>query len=47
MKPKMRSKLGGGDRFKGRGALSAGEYKLSLNDGYAGRRVARSLCAVR
>ena len=45
--PNKRLKLTGGDRFKGSGVLCAGAHELSFNDSARGRRVARSLSAIR
>ena len=42
-----RLKLAGGDRAKGSGVLCAGAHELSFNTSCAGRRVARSLSAIR
>ena len=45
--PNKRLKLPGGDRFKGSGVLCAGALELSFNYTAPGRRVARSLSAIR
>jgi len=45
--PNKRLKLSGGDRSKGNGVLCAGAHELSFNDTARGRRVARSLSAIR
>ena len=47
MLPDKRLKLAGGDRFKGTGVLCAGAHELSFNYVALGRRVARSLSAIR
>ncbi len=46
-RPNKRLKLPGGDRFRGSGVLCAGAQELSFNYGALGRRVARSLSAIR
>jgi len=45
--PNKRLKLPGGDRFKGTGVLCPGGRGLSVCDGCARARVARSLSAIR
>ena len=47
MLPNKRLKLAGGDRSKGSGVLCAGGHELSFNGTPLGRRVARSLSAIR
>ena len=43
----MRLKLPGGDRFNGIGVLCPSGHELSFNDTARGKRVARSLSAIR
>jgi len=45
--PNKRLKLAGGDRSKGTGVLCASAHELSFTDTARGRRVARSLSAIR
>jgi hypothetical protein len=45
--PNMRSKLPGGDRFKGSGVLCPDGHELSFNDTARGRLATRSVSAIR
>ncbi len=47
LRPNKRLKLPGGDRFEGSGVLCAGAHELSFKYTAPGRRVARSLSAIR
>ncbi len=47
LRPNMRLKLAGGDRFKGTGMLCAGAHELTFNYAAPCERVARSLSAIR
>jgi len=46
-RPNKRLKLAGGDRFRGSGVLCPGRRELSFNYTARGKRVARSLSAIR